>query len=193
MPEPITAKTAPAYVLANSMTVSATLPRAKPGAMRRVITAFAAGATALSLIANSALPARADDRSDDMLKALIALGAVGIIAHEIDKKNDRDDRKVRDRGPYGDWDDDGTRQRNRPYDPRWPRASRIPSVCAIEIDRGRGRGHDGTVYSERCLRREGVEARLPRDCALEVRTRGRTERVYSENCLRRAGFRIGGR
>lgn len=159
--------------------VTPTLPVRKASALRRLVAAVAAAATALSLIATTAAPARADS-NDDMLKALIALGAVGIIAHEIDRKKDRDRRPAR----QDDW-------RQDEWPPRPHASTRIPSVCAIEIDGGRGR--DGTVYSERCLRSEGVKARLPRDCAFEMRTRGRTDRMYSEHCLRQAGFRIGGR
>ena len=76
-------------------------------------------------------------------------------------------------------------------EPGWQRdrKPRIPAVCAMEFDNGR---RVVTVFPERCLRREGVQARLPVHCAKEARIWGKRDRVYSERCLTEAGFRIGG-
>ncbi|GAB1360851.1 hypothetical protein MASR1M32_00870 [Rhodobacter sp.] len=76
-------------------------------------------------------------------------------------------------------------------EPGWQRdrKPRIPAVCAMEFDNGR---RVVTVFPERCLRREGVEARLPVQCAKVARIWGKRDRVYSARCLTEAGFRIGG-
>ncbi|MFT4150340.1 MAG: hypothetical protein QM656_09095, partial [Paracoccaceae bacterium] len=80
----------PALALANSATVTPALPRPRGRALPRLIATLAAGATALTLIATAPTPARADS-GDDMLRALIALGAIGVLAHELN----RDDRAPR--------------------------------------------------------------------------------------------------
>ena len=49
-----------------------------------------------------------------------------------------------------------------------------------------------TLYSETCLRREGIDRRLPRNCASSAQILGRDDRVYSAQCLRDAGFRFSG-
>ena len=73
--------------------------------------------------------------------------------------------------------------------PLQARNPRVPAVCALEVSTGR---RDVTVYTERCLRREGFDYRLPRYCAQSMRVFGRPDRVYSERCLREAGFRVDG-
>jgi hypothetical protein len=67
---------------------------------------------------------------------------------------------------------------------------RVPEVCEIAID---GAQRSVSLYSERCLRREGFDHRLPRGCANSARIFGREDRVYSAQCLRDAGFRVSGR
>lgn len=70
------------------------------GAFRKLTTAVIAGAVALSVVAGAAAPARADSTSDNVLKGLIALGAVGVIVNSLDKDNDRDRRpRYSHRGP----------------------------------------------------------------------------------------------
>lgn len=187
--------------LAQSVSVSpalrhSALDSAGLNPLHRLIVTLVAAIAALAVIAASAVPARADAESDRLLKALIAIGAIGIIAHEIDRKNDRDDR--RDYRPQP--------PRHEPQRPRpgFTRDIRIPPVCAVQIDvnpgrdtrdpRSRGRGREANVFTETCLRREGIKAsQLPRNCAIDIRSQGRRDRVYSEQCLRSAGFRIGGR
>lgn len=70
------------------------------------------------------------------------------------------------------------------------RSPRVPAVCEIAID---GAQRSVSLYSERCLRREGFRHRLPRDCATSARIFGHEDRVYSARCLRDAGFRVSGR
>lgn len=62
--------------------------------------------------------------------------------------------------------------------------ARVPAVCAIDI----GGRHDVKVYSENCMKRQGVRAKLPRDCAASARIFGARDKVYGERCLRQAGF-----
>lgn len=64
----------------------------------------------------------------------------------------------------------------------------IPAACAMEIGKGR---NAAVVYPERCLRRHGVDVRLPNACADVRKVRGERLRVYYERCLREAGFRTG--
>ncbi len=70
------------------------------------------------------------------------------------------------------------------------RSNRVPAVCAITID---GAERPVTLCPESCLRREGFDRWLPRDCANEASVFGRDDRVYSVQCLRNAGFRVSGR
>lgn len=141
---------------------------------RRLIAVVAAAATALGLLAGTAIPARAD--GDDLAKALAALAIVGIIAQQANRN--------RNRPPV-----------YQPYDP-YPqpqpqptRAPRVPATCAIEIT---GNSGTATVFGERCLRDQGFDWRLPRHCARSARIYGQDDRIYSDQCLRDAGFRVGG-
>ncbi len=170
---------------AGGATLRAALPKSRRDPVGRMIAAGAAALVALSLIAAGTQPARADSDSDKILKALVGIGAIAIIANEIDKNDTR-------RAPPRYYDD---RTEGR-YDNRSPRyddyrqparGTRIPARCAIEIDAGRGR--DATVFAESCLRREGVRAKMPRGCGYDIRVEGRRDRVYSEQCLRDAGLR----
>lgn len=153
--------------------------KAAPNALRRMIAAVAALATALSLLAATAVPAKAGN--DDLAKALAAIAAIGIIA-SVAKQGRADHRDNR-------WDNPVDHRAGRDWPPRHDqtRTSRVPASCAIMIQ---GNRHSATVYGERCLRREGFN-RLPQHCARNVRIYGRADRVYSEQCLRQAGYRIG--
>lgn len=131
---------------------------------RRFASVLTAGALALALVLGAAIPAKAD-KKDDLTKALIAALVVGVIAHEL-----KDDDKSAKPQPV--------------------KNKRVPSVCAISID---GAQRSVSLYSENCMRREGFDYRLPRDCANRARIFGRDDRVYSAECLRDAGFRVTGR
>jgi hypothetical protein len=140
---------------------------------RRMVGLITAGAAALSLILATTLPARADNRSDDLAKALIAALVVGAIIHET-KKSDHNPAPAPTPEPVH------KRKKWKHYN-----TTTIPAVCALQFD---GERRSVTVYPERCLLREGVTRRLPRGCANEARIYGKWDRIYSERCLRDAGF-----
>jgi hypothetical protein len=139
-----------------------------PTPRRRVLGPLLAILTSLSLIFGSAAPALARDRDNDLAKALAAAIALGIIVHQIDKN----------------------KKKPRPVpQPQPVRQPRVPAVCAIEID---GDQRSVTVYPESCLRDEGFDYDLPRNCAKPARIYGRADRIYGVQCLRSAGFRVAG-
>lgn len=151
--------------------------------LRRVMAGITAFAMAITVVTASAFPVRADERSDNLAKALAAIAIIGIIANQAGK--DRNDDKPRHppyHPPY-----------NPPYHPPYhppkpePAAKRIPGACAIVIE---NRGGDVTVYAERCIRDKGFSYRLPSSCARDITIYGREDRIYPERCLRDAGFRI---
>jgi hypothetical protein len=129
---------------------------------RRFATMLTGGAVALALVLGAAMPAKAD-KKDDLAKALIAALVVGVIVNELDDK-----------------------PKHKPEPVKRPR---VPSVCEISID---GTQRSVSLFSENCMRREGFDYRLPRDCANKARVFGRSDRVYSAQCLRDAGFRVSG-
>ncbi len=126
----------------------------------RLMALIIAGATALAMIAASAVPAQAE-RNNDALKALAAIAALALIAKAVKDNH------------HGNGH------------PRPPQTRRVPAICAIEIGSGRG---SVTGYTERCLREEGFTYRLPTGCATAIRVYGRTDKFYPEQCLRQAGF-----
>lgn len=136
---------------------------------RRFAALLTGGAAALALVLATAIPAKAD-KKDDLAKALIAALVVGVIANEL-----KDNKKPAP-APLPE--------------PEPVRSKRVPSVCAISID---GADRSVTLYSEGCLREQGFDYRLPRDCANSATIFGERDRVYSAQCLRDAGFRITGR
>lgn len=166
--------------LAETMVITASLPRPSGrdtrSISRRLVAVIAAGATALGLLASTAVPARAD--GDDLAKALAALAIVGIIANEAKQKRERERARAQQHhNPYPH------------YQPQPTRHPRVPSVCAIEIS---GNAGTATVYGESCLREQGFDFRLPEYCARTARIYGRNDRIYSDQCLRDAGFRVAG-
>jgi hypothetical protein len=164
--------------LAETIAITRTLPRPTGrdtrSLSRRLVATVAAAATALGLLASTAIPARADN--DDLAKALAALAIVGIIVNESQKSRQRN-RVQQHQNPYPH------------YKPQPTRHPRVPSVCAIEIS---GNSGTATVYGESCLRDQGFNFRLPEYCARSARIYGRNDRIYSDQCLRDAGFRVGG-
>lgn len=150
--------------------ITAALPRPQGKPLRRMMGALTAGITALSLLLAGTVQAQADTRSDNVAKAVIAAIAIGAILNSADKGR--------------------ARPVPAPHHPVRSPSLRIPAVCAIEIS---GKRRDVTVYPERCLRREGFDGRLPRQCANDARVFGRVDRVYGEDCLRDAGYRLGAR
>lgn len=166
--------------LAETIVLTRSLPRPTGrdtrSLSRRLVATVAAAATALGLLASTAIPARADN--NDLAKALAALAIVGIIVNESKKSRERDRARAQ--------------QHTKPY-PHYQqqpaRHPRVPSVCAIEIS---GNSGTATVYGESCLREQGFNFRLPEYCARTARIYGRNDRIYSDQCLRDAGFRVGG-
>lgn len=146
---------------------------------RRFAATLAATAAALAIMTAAAMPARADNRSDDVAKALAAIAAVAIIGSAL-RDNDNDDRRATPaHSPRYKQD----RQRNH-------RATILPNQCAVEI---RGRRHSSVAYTERCLRRAGIDRRLPRQCEVAIQMRGRDRTAYDRDCLLDSGFRTQGR
>lgn len=138
---------------------------------RRFASMMTGGAVALALALGAALPAKAD-KKDDLAKALLGALVVGVIVNELNDKP-----KAAPVVP-------------RVVTPEKARSNRVPAVCAITID---GADRSVTLYPESCLRREGFDRRLPRNCANRASIFGRDDRVYSAQCLRDAGFRVSGR
>ena len=127
---------------------------------------------AVALLAATAMPSHADKRGDNLAKIIAGALVIGLIAKTIDDNKHRDKPKPHRPQPYPE----------PTYQPR------VPSVCAISIDSNSGDAV--TMYSQKCLRREGFDYRLP-NCARDVRIYGEADRVYSAQCLRDAGFRLG--
>jgi hypothetical protein len=134
---------------------------------RRLAGLMTGGAVALALVLGSALPARAD--RNDLAKALLGALVVGVIVKEL---NDRP-KAAPVIPPVAA--------------PQPVRSDRVPAVCAITID---GAERSVTLYPESCLRREGFDRRLPRNCANGASIFGRDDTVYAAQCLRDAGFRV---
>jgi len=129
---------------------------------------------AISLLAATAMPSHAEKRDNDLAKIIAGALVIGLIAKTIDDNKDRNKPK-----PH--------RPQPQPY-PEPSYLPRVPSVCAISIDSNSGDAV--TMYSQKCLRREGFDYRLP-NCARDVEIYGEADRVYSAQCLRDAGFRLG--
>lgn len=152
----------------------------RPRPLRRLAMAATAGVMALSLMMASSLPARADSRSDNLARVLISAIAIGAVIHSVDKSKKRRAQEEARRNP--------PLPQPEPLPAHARPGSRLPQACAIEIA---GRHRSATVYPARCLRREGIEAHLPRRCGFEARIFGRVDRVYAEDCLLESGFRLG--
>jgi hypothetical protein len=132
---------------------------------RRLAGTVTAGAVALALVLGGALPAKADTK-DDLAKALVAALVAGVLVNELVDKPRHDSR----REPV--------------------RSKKVPAICAITID---GAKQSVTLYPESCLRQEGFDYRLPRNCANSARIFGRSDRVYSAQCLHESGFQVSGK
>ncbi|MDZ4391865.1 hypothetical protein [Cypionkella sp.] len=147
--------------------------------MKRQANIFVILLMAISLLAATAMPSHAEKRDNDLAKIIAGALVIGLIAKTIDDNKDRNKPKPHKPQPH--------RPQPQPY-PEPTYQPRVPSVCAISIDSNSGDAV--TMYSQKCLRREGFEYRLP-NCARDVRIYGESDRVYSAQCLRDAGFRLG--
>jgi hypothetical protein len=138
---------------------------------RKFASLMTCGAVVLALALGAALPAKAD-RKDDLAKALLGALVVGVIVNELNNKP----KPAPVVPPV--------------VTPELVRSNRVPAVCAITVD---GAERSVTLYPESCLRREGFDRRLPRNCANQASIFGQDDRVYSAQCLRDAGFRVSSR
>lgn len=139
---------------------------------RRFVALIAASATALGLLAATAMPSRADVDDKDLTKLLLGVAIAAILANEFSKKKDRADEHqgpviVGPRPPHG-------------------KPARIPAACAIEVT---GFRHDRTGYSESCLQSYSIR-NLPYYCAVPARIYGRPDRLFPASCLKQAGFHL---
>lgn len=158
----------------------------------RITAAIAAAAIALG----SAAPVRAEE--GDFLKLAIGAVGVGLLVHELDKKNKEEIRseEIRRRGeienvsddehlhnwlPGDDW------RRDRKFFEHKHRGKIIPRQCIFE---GKIRGRWRDVVSERCMEKMGASRRLPRECRVEVRARGDRRQAYGLRCLEHHGYRV---
>lgn len=146
---------------------------------RRLAGMLTGGAVALALVLGAAMPAKAD-KKDDLAKALLGALVIGVIVNEL---ND----KPKAAPPYAAPFLPAPFLSAPVVTPEPVKSKRVPSVCAITID---GAERSVTLYPESCLRREGLDQRLPRNCASDARIFGRDDRVFSAQCLRDAGFRV---
>lgn len=126
--------------------------------VRRMIATAAATATALALMtAAAAVPARAGD--NDLAKALVAIGAIALIAKVAKDSKRKGHSASATRGV-------------------------LPAACAIEFQSGR-EWH--RVYSRPCLDRYGFW-NLPAQCESAVRVQGQVIPVFADGCLARNGY-----
>lgn len=157
-------------------------PRPIPAAARRRFAAtLAAAALALAGMTVAAIPARAADMRDPAAgpAALAALMLLAVAA------NDRRKAAAAQSAPP----EAGPR---RSPALRGVRGRTQPGICAIEL---RDEGPHQVVYGENCLRRSGIEGRLPRSCQQAINAEGPRVPVSPAGCLAEAGFRpeAGGR
>jgi hypothetical protein len=161
-------------------------------ARRRFVATLAGAATALGLMTAAAVPARAAPDAADYARALAAIAAIAIIAKAAEGKDRA--APVHRPVPVGP----GLGHRPKPgwghgpgyeYGPGYGHGwggRVLPAACAISVPAHRG---PRTFYLEPCLRRSGIEARLPGRCREAVRIHGRVVPAYPAGCLFDAGFR----
>ncbi len=137
---------------------------------RRFVALITAGATALGLLAASAVPSRAEVDGKDLTKLLLGVAIAAIVANALSDNNDRDDEKPVVVNPR----------------PQHGKPGRVPAACAIKVT---GLRHDRTGYSESCLQSYNVR-NLPYHCAVSARIYGHPDRLFPASCLRDAGFRM---
>ena len=149
--------------LAETMLRQPRIIPARPG--RRIVAAIAILATALGVMAGTAVPARADS---DLAKALAAIAVVGIIAHAA---------RAKDRPPAP-----APKKKPKPV----AATRQVPAVCGIELSGSQTRA---TLYSENCMVQRGVST-LPTFCAKPARIYGQRDFIYTADCLRQGGLSV---
>ena len=163
--------------------------------MRRVIlTAITATAIALSPAATA--PAKAAD-AHDILGAVLGLAAIAAIASNARASGSTTTRAQPTHRTYHGNNNRrqpyfyGSNSRRQPYFPtrtQRPKANVLPGQCLRVLD---GRKNDGIVFTEPCLRRNGIsQKRLPSRCESRLRTREGRLDVYRARCLADAGWTL---
>jgi hypothetical protein len=145
-------------------------PHTVPVIRKKVLGRVVAAVASMAILFGSTAPGFARERDNDLAKALVAAIVLGVIANEVSKN----------------------KRHHQPAPAPLPepvRHPRVPEVCAIEVD---GAERSVTIYPESCLRDEGFDYQLPRNCAKTARVYGRVDRIYGVQCLRSAGFRVSG-
>lgn len=128
--------------------------------LKRLMGGLTVVALLVALLAATAVPARADKRSDNIAKLIVGALIVGAIVNEM-----KDDKPKPPKHP--------------------PHSARIPAACAITIDSQERR--NVTLYGGNCLRDHGIR-NLP-SCGRSMTIYGQRDRLYSADCLRSAGYR----
>ena len=151
---------------------------------RTLITPVVIGAVAVA--GASATQARAD--GEDIAKALLALGAIAVIANQIDKNKSSASAGTTVSTRHSN-DRVVTLPNTRPQVHRDKHRLRyaLPVNCLRTYNAARG---ERQLFSGRCLSRVDHKlAKLPRDCAYTVRgNRGVIGKAYGPRCMARHGF-----
>ncbi|MCV2867551.1 hypothetical protein OEW28_02790 [Defluviimonas sp. WL0002] len=148
--------------------------------INRITTAIAAAAIAMT----SAAPVHADN--NDVLKLAIGALGVGLLVHELDKKN-RKEIENASGDEWENWAHDDRWRHDRKYFGHRQRGRIIPAQCIFD---GKIRGRWREVVSPYCMREFGADRRLPRECRVEVKSRGQRHQAYGLHCLEKNGYRV---
>lgn len=127
-----------------------------------------AGVIAVTSLATSAAPARADD--DAFVKFLFGAAALAIIANELND-HDRDVVVVK---PH---------KYKKVY-----RSKRLPSSCRVTLERPNGKRVK--IYTRACLNRKGYTPVGAPKCRRSAYWNGRNHVFFTAACLRRHGFDV---
>lgn len=163
------------------------------------VSALTVAAFALGTLSASTTPAAAlGKKEQEILGALIGLGAVAIIVNGI-SKDKRSDREVRSLPvPDDRYDDRSNRDDRRDW--RWKSSKKvIPAYCVDDLRARRARWDHIEIVSERCVAQGDRRVNLPRACAMDIervdfdrrKTNARKNRDAHElRCLERHGYRV---
>lgn len=168
-----------------------------PRAILRRLSGYAvAGSIVLGSVLATATPAAAlGDTERDVLRALAATAAIGLVVKEVnDNKKKKAAREAEEaRRYYGrnyDWDDKNqyrNKDQRRNWDHKRDARRVIPAECVQQLRLG---NRMREVVPARCAERS-VDARyLPAHCAFDLRGDRGARRAYGLNCLRENGIRV---
>jgi len=143
----------------------------------------------LAATAMTTAPARA---SDDAVKIIAGIAAIGILSQVLKNKNrepvaTRNYDRRQDVHPSRRQDVRKDRHDNRRYvKPRKQRRAKVaPQRCLTQQWTHRG---NISVYGARCMERN-ARAAPPRSCERSINTRQGARRFYSRQCLRQKGWK----